>query len=132
MWAALPGSFWRRTFSDRTDLASLKTAVRLEPENANLRYRLAQHLLLVEQSPEAAVESYRTAVALNPHHAHYWLDLASAYRLLSNTDGQRESLEHAIAADPRTPDVAWEAANFYLIQGDNDRALREFHVVSRR
>jgi tetratricopeptide (TPR) repeat protein len=83
----------------------------------------------VEQSPEAAVESYKTAVALNPHHAHYWLDLASAYRLLSNTDGERESLEHAIAADPRTPDVAWEAANFYLIQGDNDRALREFHVV---
>jgi tetratricopeptide (TPR) repeat protein len=116
-------------FSDLTDLASLKTAVKLQPGNANLRYRLGQHFLLVEQSPEAAVEYYKAAVALNPHQAHYWLDLASAYRLLSNPEGQRESLEHAIVADPRTPDVAWEAANFYLIQGDTDKALREFHVV---
>jgi hypothetical protein len=38
-------------------------------------------------------------------------------------------LEHAIEADPTTPDVAWEAANFYLVQGDNEKALREFRVV---
>jgi tetratricopeptide (TPR) repeat protein len=116
-------------FSDLPDLVSLKRAARLQPGNADLRYRLGQYLLLAEQSPEAAVESYRAAVALNPHQAHYWLDLASAYRLLNNSEGQRESLEHAIVADPKTPDVAWEAANFYLIQGDNDKALREFHVV---
>ncbi len=28
-----------------------------------------------------------------------------------------------------TPDVAWEAANLYLVQGENDKALREFRVV---
>jgi hypothetical protein len=28
-----------------------------------------------------------------------------------------------------TPDVAWEAANLYLVQGQNDKALREFRVV---
>ena len=28
-----------------------------------------------------------------------------------------------------TPDVAWEAANFYLVQGENEKALREFRVV---
>jgi len=32
-------------------------------------------------------------------------------------------------ADPTTPDVAWEAANFYLVQGDDAKALREFRVV---
>ncbi len=32
-------------------------------------------------------------------------------------------------AEPTAPDVAWEAANFFLIDGDIDRALREFHVV---
>ena len=42
---------------------------------------------------------------------------------------QSWALEHAIEADPTTPDVAWEAANFYLVQGDNEKALREFHVV---
>ena len=28
-----------------------------------------------------------------------------------------------------TPDVAWEAGNFYLVQGANEKALREFRVV---
>jgi hypothetical protein len=28
-----------------------------------------------------------------------------------------------------TPDVAWEAANLYLVRGENEKALREFRVV---
>ena len=28
-----------------------------------------------------------------------------------------------------TPDVAWEAGNFYLVQGQTEKALREFRVV---
>jgi hypothetical protein len=34
-----------------------------------------------------------------------------------------------LQAEPTAPDVAWEAANFFLIDGEIDRALREFHVV---
>ena len=32
-------------------------------------------------------------------------------------------------ADPTTPHVAWEAANFFLVQGDQAKALRYFRVV---
>ena len=35
----------------------------------------------------------------------------------------------AVEADPTTPHVAWEAANFFLVQGDRERALRHFRVV---
>jgi len=49
--------------------------------------------------------------------------------VLGDTSNQTWALEHAVEADPTTPDVAWEAANFYLVQGDNEKALREFHVV---
>ena len=31
--------------------------------------------------------------------------------------------------DSSTPELAWEAGNFYLVQGDTDKALREFRVV---
>src|SRR4029077_5693236 len=72
---------------------------------------------------------YRTAVQLNPHSARYWFNLASAYQVLGDTANQTSALEHAIKADPTTPDVAWEAANLYLVQGENEKALREFHVV---
>ncbi|MBZ5722048.1 MAG: hypothetical protein LAO03_16875 [Acidobacteriia bacterium] len=116
-------------YSSRSDLASLHRSIWLQPGNAEYRYRLGRYFSLVEQAPQAAVDSFRSAVALNPHDARYWFDLASEYQLLGNTDAQKDALEHAIAANPRTPDAAWEAANFYLVQGETDKALHEFRVV---
>ena len=69
------------------------------------------------------------AVELNPHSARYWFDLASAYQVLGDTASQTTAMEHAIGAEPTKPDVAWTAANFYLVQGENEKALREFRVV---
>jgi len=51
------------------------------------------------------------------------------YQILGDTPHQTEALEHAIMVDPKTPDVAWEAANHYLVQGENEKALREFGIV---
>ena len=79
--------------------------------------------------PLTAIGHYKAAVQLNPHSADYWFDLASAYQVLGDSANQTVALEHAIQADPMTPDVAWEAANLYLVQGENEKALREFRVV---
>ncbi len=37
----------------------------------------------------------------------------------------------AIAVDPTTPEIAWDAANFFLVQGKTDEALDQFAVVVR-
>jgi tetratricopeptide (TPR) repeat protein len=116
-------------FSRKVDRVSMQRAIQLQPGNADFPYRLGRYFWLVERSPEAAAQSYRTAVALNPHKARYWFDLAAVYQFLGDTQGQKDALEHAILADPTTPDVAWEAANLYLVQGETDKALREFRVV---
>lgn len=116
-------------FSQKVDRVSLLRAIRLQLGNADFQYRLGRYFWLVERSPEAAAQSYRAAVALNPHTARYWFDLAAVYQFLGNSAGQRDALEHAIVADPTTPDVAWEATNLYLVQGETDKALREFRVV---
>ena len=116
-------------FGDRADLASLYRAARLDPANADYRNHLGRYYELVARDPAAAIEPYRAAVQMNPHSARYWFDLASAYQVLGDTVGQTSALEHAIKADPTTPDVAWEAANLYLVRGQNEKALREFHVV---
>jgi tetratricopeptide (TPR) repeat protein len=116
-------------FSGRPDLASLQRAVRWQPGNADYRHRLGRYFFLIQRSPEAAVESFRAAVGLDPHQARYWFDLAGAYQLLGDTDAQKAALERGLEADSSTPDLAWEAANFYLVQGDTDKALREFRVV---
>jgi len=116
-------------FGDRVELSSLQRAAGLDPGNADYRNHLGRYFALVVRDPGAAIEPYRAAVQLDPHSARYWFDLASAYQVLGDVSNQTLALEHAIEADPTTPDVAWEAANFFLVQGEDAKALREFRVV---
>ena len=112
-------------------LASPKVqrAIQLEPANAEYRELLGRNLALSGASLEEAISIYRTAVHLNPYEARYWLDLAGAYQVAGRISEQAESVEHAVEADPTTPHVAWEAANFFLVQGNQAKALRYFRVV---
>jgi len=114
---------------NRLELTSLQRAVWLDSGNADYRDHLGRYYDLVVRDPASALGNYKAAVQLNPHSARYWFDLASAYEVLGDTAGQTAALEHAIQADSMTPDVAWEAANLYLVQGENEKALREFRVV---
>lgn len=114
---------------NRVELRSLQWAARLDSSNADYKNHLGRYYDLVAHDPGTAIGYYSSAVQLNPHSARYWFDLASAYQVLGDTSNQSSALEHAINADAMTPDVAWEAANLYLVQGENEKALREFHVV---
>jgi tetratricopeptide (TPR) repeat protein len=113
----------------RVQLSSLQKAAWLDPGNADYRNHLGRFYDLVARDPASAVGQYQAAVRLNPHSARFWFDLASAYQVLGDTAAQTAALERAIQADSMTPDVAWEAANLYLVQGENEKALREFRVV---
>jgi len=115
-------------FAARPELSKLQLAVRLAPGNADYRHRLGRYFAFVAGDPQSAIENFRAAVALNPHDAHYWFDLAGAYQVTGDTPGQRTALDSALQAEPTAPDVAWEAANFFIVDGDIDRALRELHV----
>jgi tetratricopeptide (TPR) repeat protein len=111
------------------DPSNLNKAIRLEPSNAEYRELLGRSLALSGASLNDAILNYRTALHLNPYVARYWLDLAGAYQVAGHTSEQEQSVEQAVEADPTTPHVAWEAANFFLVQGDQERALRNFRVV---
>jgi hypothetical protein len=111
------------------DSSNLSKAIRLEPSNAEYRELLGRNLALSGTSLNDAIANYRTAVHLNPYVAQYWLDLAAAYQVAGKTNEQEQNVERAVEADPTTPHVAWEAANFFLVQGDQEKALRNFRVV---
>lgn len=121
--------FVASVFASHAELGSLRRAVFLSPGNADYRYRLGRYYEYIAGDPQPAIESLRAAVDLNPHDARYWFDLAGAYQVTGYIAGQRDALNRALQAEPTAPKVAWEAANFFLIDGDIDRALREFHVV---
>ena len=111
------------------DSPNLQKALRLEPSNAEYRDLFGRNLALSGVSLDEAIANYRIAVQLNPYVARYWLDLAGAYQVAGQTQKQEESVERAFEADPTTPHVAWEAANFFLVQGDREKTLRYFRVV---
>jgi len=121
--------FVASVLADSPQLSNLERAARLDSTNADYRNHVGRYYALVARDPAAAIEPYRAAVQLDPHSARYWFDLASAYQVLGDVSNQTLALERAIEADPTTPDVAWEAANFFLVQGEDEKALREFHVV---
>ena len=112
-----------------SDRVQFERAVSLSPENSEYRHRLGRYLALVAQDLPAGMSEFRAAATLNPHVAAYWLDLARAHQFLGDRQQQKQALDRAVVADPRTPEVAWEAANFYLVQGDVEPALRQFRVV---
>lgn len=115
--------------SARRDARSLAQAARLEPWNAEPHWELGRYSLFVAQDPTAAVSNLEAAIALNPSVAQYWLDLAAAYQVSGDVPRQRFALDQGLQAEPTAPDVAWEAANFYLVQYDLARALSLFRVV---
>jgi tetratricopeptide (TPR) repeat protein len=107
----------------------LERAIQLEPSNAEYHDRLGLLLIYIGADPEAAVSQFQVAVGLNPYAARYWLDLAKAYLITGRTREQSTSLESAVLADPTTPDIAWQVANFFLLQGNNKEALLSFRMV---
>jgi tetratricopeptide (TPR) repeat protein len=121
--------FLASIFARRADPINLARAIRLSPGNADYRNRLGRYFYFTNSDPHASLEPFHAAVQINPHQARYWLDLGAASQLLGDLDGQREALEHALDVEPTDPHVAWEAANLFVVQGDLDRALREFRVV---
>jgi tetratricopeptide (TPR) repeat protein len=116
-------------YAAHAELPQLERSAQLSPGNADYRQRLGRYFAFVAGEPQLAIDSLQNAVWLNPYNARYWLDLAAAYQVTGNTSGQRSALERALRAEPTAPDVAWEAANFFLIDGDVERALHEFRVV---
>lgn len=118
-----------RLLADDPTTANLQKAIALEPTNAEYRELLGRGLALAGLNLVEAISTYRKAAQLNPYDARCWLDLAGAYQIAGRVNEQEESVERAVVADPNTPHVAWEAANLFLVQGQQDKALRYFSVV---
>jgi tetratricopeptide (TPR) repeat protein len=118
-------------FADRHDPSSLHRAIRLQPRDANNYDLLGLSLIWQAQDPRSAVIEFQQAVTLNPYASSYWTHLAQAESNLGNDAEQTAAMRKAIAVDPTTPDLAWSAANLFLLQGDIPEALDQFAIVIR-
>jgi thioredoxin-like negative regulator of GroEL len=118
-------------FADHSDQSSIEKAVALAPQNATYHDLLCRSMIFVSQEPERAVRECKKASELNPYSSSIWLDLAQAYYSTGNKEFNNAAIHKALAVDPTTPDTAWDAANFFLIQGNTMDALNQFAIVLR-
>ena len=115
-------------YASSSNLADLQRAARLAPASAEYKHALGL-FELVRQAPGSAAAALTQATQLNPNSANYWMDLAVAQQLAGDTQAERRSIDHALAADSHSPDIAWQAANLLLAQGATEDAMRQFHTV---
>lgn len=119
-------------FADKLDQLSIEKAVALAPQNATYHEQLCRSMIFVSQDAKHAVSECMKASELNPYSSAIWLDLAQAYYSERGNNPQTHAaIQKALAVDPTTPDTAWSAANFFLIQGDTPEALHQFAIVLR-
>jgi hypothetical protein len=117
--------------ADRSDQSSIEKAVALAPRNATYHELLCRSMIFVSQESQRAVDECKKAAELNPYSSSIWLDLAQAYYAVGDRQLNDAAIYKALAVDPTTPDTAWSAANFFLIQGDTPEALKQFTMVLR-
>ncbi len=115
--------------SGENNKSALEQAIFLEPRNAAAYDLLCRHLRDAESNPAAAVPYCRESVRLNRYDSENWLDLAEALYETGDAQQQRLAIEQALAVDPKTPQVAWNAASFYLLQGEVEPAVGLFASV---
>ncbi len=113
------------------DQVSLERAIQLQPRDASNYDLLGQYFIWKGQDSRAAASQFQQAVRLNSYASSYWLHLAQAENSLGNDQEQTRAIRNAIAVDPTTPEVAWDAANLFLVQGKTDEALDQLAVVVR-
>ena len=112
------------------DIVGMKKSAALRPHDAQYHARLGQ-LQLVTGDLASATAELKQATTLNPYDASFWGTLAEISEVSGESDLRRTAIEYALEADPTTPTVLWEAANFHLAAGDTARALPLYHNLLR-
>lgn len=118
-------------FADCSNQSCIEKAVALAPRDAIYHDLLCRSMVFVSQQPEKAVAECGKASNLNPYDSSIWLDLAQAYYSAGDSKQADAAIHKAITVDPTTPDTAWNAANFFLVQGNISEAMNQFAMVLR-
>jgi hypothetical protein len=108
---------------DSLQAGSMERAIRLVPDDAEFPYSLGVQLSASVADSQKAITYLRKAVALNPNSGQYWLDLASAYQIAGDAGEENEAVQSALDAEPGNPEVAADAAKYFLAVGDVNQAL---------
>jgi Tfp pilus assembly protein PilF len=120
-----------RGLSKQPSREELSRAISYDPQNPSYNYRLGLywHYVPTERDHNRALNSYISAINLNPAKAEYWLELAKVYEGLNDLTSSKEALDRALILNPTYLKTRWMIANHWLRQGETDRALGELKLI---
>lgn len=107
--------------------AGQERAAQLEPGNPENWFLLGRYWQYNLEEPDAkrAIAAYRNALALDPHSANTWLDLAASYESEGDAAAARAAFQNAKRVYPISAEVAWRYGNFLLRQNEIPAAFAE-------
>src|SRR6267143_1149460 len=110
---------------------SFERAVQLEPTDPQNWYLLGRYWQYNLEDPDAAraIQSYLTALSLNPASWEIWLDLATVYETEGTPAAARDAFLRAKKIYPLSAEVSWRYGNFLLRQGERDPAAVEMRLA---
>jgi tetratricopeptide (TPR) repeat protein len=116
-------------YAASANFANWERATRIEPDNAEIWYRLGRFRQLDFDNADipVALSDYRRAIQLNPRSPFYKLDFASALEMAGNNDEADNNFRAAQAAYPISAEVSWKYGNFLLRQNRLPDAYAEIH-----
>jgi tetratricopeptide (TPR) repeat protein len=120
--------FFSAYLAKRGDPSGWRAARILDPWNASYA-NLQGDYALFAGNLQLGMKMLNKAAMLNPNDPSYQLDLSIAELSAGHVAKSQEDLEKAIADDPKSPKLAWRAANLFWAQNRNADALEELSVV---
>lgn len=108
--------------------ANLRRAVRLDPDDAQLRYWLGVHLRKKGQFAEAEVEDRRAIALSSQRDPSFWCELAFLYWTSGRLDRMSELMEDLLVAHPNYGFTRFLNARLLKEQGSFDGALEELRI----
>ena len=116
-------------YAASSDIKNWERATRIEPENAEIWYKLARFRQLDFDNADIpqAISYYRRAIQLNPSSPYYKLDLAGALEMAGDNGEADKYFQAAQAAYPISAEVSWKYGNFLLRQNRLPEAYAEIH-----
>jgi len=109
----------------------LQEALRWDPEGPDYYYQLGviHRDDPVDQDLRLARYYLEKASDLNPYHWRYWLELARSYEISEMSAQAEQAYLKAVEINPKAPVYRWRLANFYIREGELEKALLQFKMA---
>jgi len=124
-------AYFADVVSHRLTAEDLRLATRLDPGDSDYHLTLGRlyQYSLTDIDPSQAIVELTLAAEKSPFNAQPWLDLGAAQEIEGHVDDAEASLRRVDYLAPRLPQFQWAIANFFLLHGNVDEALRHFRIV---